>query len=47
MREPLAEAGEAEVRLSAAFGAQEFVPFVDDDAAEVLEFLPGIVLEFR
>lgn len=39
---PAAEACEAELGLDAALGADEFVPFVDDDAAEGGEFFAGV-----
>ena len=42
LREPGAEAGKAEFSLDAAFGAEEFVPFIDDDAAEAGEFFAGV-----
>ena len=36
------EAGEGEFGLHATLGAHEFVPFIDDDAAEGIEFGWGV-----
>ena len=38
---PSAQAGEAELGLHAALGAQQLVPFVDDDAAAGARVFPG------
>ena len=42
VRVPLVQAGETEFGLDAAFVAEEFVPFIDDDAAEAGGFFAEI-----